>query len=211
MGSRKAIWVNSMMRLYSGNIVGDDLWLWRADHAELHPGEKANYPDISSLYWQSEQDEFRVESGLEVFGHNITIYGLAVEHANGHQTVWHGENGLVTFYQCELPYGVSQETFGDKDFRGYKVNDIVNNHEVHAPGVYSNFRNEVVRTSTAIEHPQKDEINVINAFTVRLDNNFGIESVANGIGGPAKEQGTPVRLESASERAKANLFEETKI
>ena len=85
----------------------------------------------------------------------MTIYGLAVEHANGRQTVWHGEHGLVAFYQCELPYDVSQEAFGDKNFRGYVVHKDVNHHAVHAPGVYSNFRNEVVQTSTAIEHPER--------------------------------------------------------
>lgn len=123
-----------------------------------------------------------METGLEVFGDNVTIYGLAVEHANGHQTVWHGEHGLVAFYQCELPYGVTQDTFGDKDYRGYKIQEGVTHHELHAPGVYSNFRNEVVHASTALEHPEKETINIINPFTILLDNNFGIQSIANGKG-----------------------------
>mmetsp|Transcript_10574 Transcript_10574/g.21743 ORF Transcript_10574/g.21743 Transcript_10574/m.21743 type:complete len:133 (-) Transcript_10574:1690-2088(-) len=110
---------------------------------------------------KSEQNEFRVETRIEVFSDNVTIYGHAVEHANGHQTVWHGEHGLVAFYQCELPYRVSQEAFGDQNFLGYKINEDVNHHEVHAPGIYSNFRNEIVETSTAIEHPQRDSVDVI--------------------------------------------------
>mmetsp|Transcript_11441 Transcript_11441/g.27642 ORF Transcript_11441/g.27642 Transcript_11441/m.27642 type:complete len:579 (+) Transcript_11441:107-1843(+) len=138
LGNREAISVDTMMRLHSGNIVAEDLWLWRADHAELNPKEEANYPEISPIYWQSEQNEFRVETGIEVSGKNVSMYGLAVEHANGHQTVWEGEHGFVCFYQCELPYGVDQN-FGDKKFRGYKLHNNVSNHELHAPGVYSNL------------------------------------------------------------------------
>lgn len=195
LGSREAISVNAMMRLFSGNVIGDDLWLWRADHAELLPNEDANYPEISPIYWQSEQSEFRVETGLEVAANNVTIYGLAVEHANGHQTMWSGDHGFVAFYQCELPYGVSQETFGDEDYRGYVVHENVEHHELHAPGVYSNFRNEVVKTATAIEHPERETVKIINPFTVRLDNHFGIESISNHKGFPATKQGQPCRLD----------------
>jgi hypothetical protein len=34
-GRRDAMAVDNMMRIHSGSIVGDNLWLWRADHAEL--------------------------------------------------------------------------------------------------------------------------------------------------------------------------------
>ena len=196
MGDRKAIAVDTMMKLHSGNLYADDLWLWRADHAELRPGESANYPEISPIYHQSEQDEFRAETGLEVTGDDITIYGLAVEHANGHQTVWSGHGGQVAFYQCELPYGVSHDRFGESGYTGYLIHDDVESHEVHAPGIYTNFRNEEVKVPTAITHPEKDTIQCINPFTVRLDNHFGVNSIVNGQGRPAAAQGIPVRLNS---------------
>jgi hypothetical protein len=193
-GNRADIYVDAMMRLHSGNVVGDNLWLWRADHGELNDSEQtANYPHISPLYHQSEENEFRVETGIEVTGDDITMYGLAVEHANGHQTVWSGERGVIYFYQCELPYGVKQASFGDKDFTGYLVTETVQNHTLAGAGVYSNFRNEEVRVATAIRHPDTN-IQCINPFTVRLDNNGCIESVVNGAGSAASEQGIPVRL-----------------
>ena len=193
-GNRSDIYVDAMMRLYSGNVVGENIWLWRADHCVLNDSEEApNYPHISPLYHQSEENEFRVETGIEVTGDDITMYGLAVEHANGHQTVWSGERGAMYFYQCELPYGVKQASFGDKGFTGYLVTNNVQNHTLAGAGIYSNFRNEEVRVATAIRHPETN-IQRINPFTVRLDNNGCIESVVNGVGRAASEQGVPVRL-----------------
>ena len=194
-GNRKAISVDTMVRLHSGSLYGDNLWLWRADHGELGPGEKANYPHISPIYHQAEQDEFRVENGIVVNGDDVHIDGLAVEHANGHQTIWKGENGVVNFYQCEFPYGVTDEAFAKKEYRGYVVDDSVLHHQLNAPGIYSNFRNEEVAVSTAIEHPISPTVLVQNPFTVRLDNNFGIRSILNGMGGAAVVQGVPMRLD----------------
>jgi hypothetical protein len=193
VGRRDAIAVDTMMRIHSGNIVGDNLWLWRADHAELGKHEEANYPNISPIFWQTEQDEYRVETGIEVFGDDVTMYGLAVEHANGHQLSWSGERGSVHFFQCEFPYGVDR-SFAEKEFRGYLVKDHVTEHAVYSPGIYSNFRNDEVRVSTAIEHPEKPMIYIINPFTVMLDNNGGITSIVNGKGGAALTQGKPVRM-----------------
>lgn len=97
---RTRISVDTMVIIHSGHIVGDNLWLWRADHADLMPGERANYPHISPIYWQTEKDEYRVETGIDVRGDDVTIYGLAVEHANGHQTVWSGGEWQLSFAWC---------------------------------------------------------------------------------------------------------------
>ena len=86
---RDTISVDTMVRIHSGNVIGDNLWLWRADHALLGDDE-ANYPHISPIFWQTESHEYKVDTGIEVRGDDVTIYGLAVEHANGHQTIWSG-------------------------------------------------------------------------------------------------------------------------
>ena len=182
-GDRTKIYVDAMVRLHSGNLVGDNVWLWRADHAKLQKGEEPNYPNISPDYWQVQENELQVKKyGLEVVGNDITIYGLQVEHANGHQTVWRGERGVVVFYQCELPYGVSQTSFGDPGYLGYWVEEGVSQHTVYAPGIYSNFRNHRVEVQTAMQTPTPNlsldrvlpkAVNVINPFTVLLDNHFG--------------------------------------
>ena len=192
-GNRTSIFVDYMVRIHSGNIIGDNLWLWRADHGALAPNEKANYPHISPIFWQTEKHEFRVETGAEFNGNDINLFGLAVEHANGHQTLWNGENGSVHFYQCEFPYGVGQE-FKDAEFRGYMIGETVKEHEVHAPGIYSNFRNDDVFVSTAIEHPESPSVLCHNPFTVKLDNQGGIDTIVNGKGGRASEKGMPVRM-----------------
>eukprot|EP01051_Picozoa_sp_SAG22_P009541 SAG22_NODE_801_length_7103_cov_18.044832_10_plen_55_part_00 len=49
-----------------------------------------------------------------VRGHNVTAYGLFVEHFLEDNTVWHGEHGAVYFYQNELPYDGTVKDFGDK-------------------------------------------------------------------------------------------------
>jgi hypothetical protein len=191
--NRETVSVDTMVVIHSGHVYGDNLWLWRADHAKLHQGETANYPHISSLYRQSETNEFRVNTGIKVFGNDVSIGGLAVEHANGHQVIWRGNRGEVHFFQCELPYCSGYE-FSESGFRGYLVADSVTDHACYAPGVYSNFRNADVHVATAVEHPQLDTVQVINPFTVKLDNQGGIRSVVNGQGSSTVDQGRPVRL-----------------
>ena len=186
--------VGTMIRLHSSHVVGDNVWLWRADHAALMPGEVPNCPHVSPVFYQTEQDEYRTQTGMEVLGDDVTMYGLAVEHANGHQTIWRGERGAVYFYQCELPYCVSQETFGDQDYRGYLVDESVKEHVLMGAGVYSNFRNHAVMVKTAFQYPAGIQRN--NLFTVHLDNYGSIGSIANGEGGATTVtvQGIPMRL-----------------
>ncbi|KAI2511045.1 hypothetical protein MHU86_3357 [Fragilaria crotonensis] len=194
-GDRPHYYIDCIMRIHSGNVIGDNIWIWRADHAKLMPGEKPNFEPIPA-YHQTEEDEYHVRNGIHVTGNDVIIYGLAVEHTNEHQTVWSGERGQVFFYQCELPYDVSQASFGDMDYVGYFIDDHVENHKVVAPGVYSNFRNAKVVVKSAVKHPKRNTIYCANPFTVHLDNNGCIESVVNGRGDPAREQGIPSRVGS---------------
>uniref|UniRef100_A0A7S4MRK7 Pectate lyase superfamily protein domain-containing protein n=1 Tax=Odontella aurita TaxID=265563 RepID=A0A7S4MRK7_9STRA len=180
-----------MVRIHSGNVVGDNLWLWRADHVDLRPGERPNFPPLD--YHQVVEGECPVETGIEVNGDDVTIHGLAVEHTTQHQTIWNGERGNVQFYQCEFPYDVRPH-FGTSGFLGYKVNDSVKDHIVGGIGVYSNFRDPGVTVDTAIRHPRPHQ--VIHPFIVKLDNGGVIRTVVNGNeGGAAVEQGVPIRIE----------------
>lgn len=192
-GDRTKPRVDFMVRLHSGCVLGDNLWLWRADHGALDEGEEPNYPHISPVFWQTENSEFRVETGIEVAGDNIQITGLAVEHANGHQVVWKGDRGVVHFYQCEFPYCAGHQ-FAKDEFRGYFVHHGIKDHVVYAPGIYSNFRNDPVLISTAIQHPDEPDIRFHNAFIVKLDNLGGISSVVNNKGTQAVAKGKSVRI-----------------
>lgn len=176
---------NVMIRIDSGNVYGDNLWLWRADHVKLNPGEEPNFPPLD--YHQVMLGECPCETGLEVNGNDVTIHGLAVEHTTEHNTIWNGERGKVMFYQNELPYDVD-ESFGAKGFAGYKVGDNVKSHVAKAVGVYSNFRDYSVPVATGIVHPDVEGISFQNPFVVWLNNKGFIHSVINGKGEGLKQK-----------------------
>ena len=187
-----------MVRIHSDHVLGDNIWLWRADHVELGKHELPNFPPLS--YHQIVEGEVPVATGLEVNGDYVTIHGLAVEHTTEHQVVWNGDHGNVQFYQCELPYDVSTD-FGLKNYMGYKVGENVEHHSLGGAGVYSNFRDHNVLVKTAIEHPHafKTPNQITNPFTVHLDNQGLIMTVVtdgqqNG-GGPALPQKGPSRFD----------------
>ena len=75
-----------MVTIHSNDVVGDNFWLWRADHG-------------SGVGWNCQNKP----TGLTVNGDNVTLYGLFVEHCQEYQTVWNGNGGRVYFYQSEMP------------------------------------------------------------------------------------------------------------
>jgi len=87
--------------IYTSFVVGDNLWIWRADHDKASSHDMVN-PELNLVKWGQD----RAKYGLIVYGDNITINGLAVEHFQDYQTVWNGNNGMVNFYQSEMPYDV---------------------------------------------------------------------------------------------------------
>lgn len=120
-GLMRDVSTDVMIRLHSGNIYGDNLWLWRADHTQLQPNEVPNFPGFD--FWQTVKAESLVETGLivkngasnatiagldvelkeecavknglivESGATNITIVGLAVEHTTEDQVIWKGDYG----------------------------------------------------------------------------------------------------------------------
>lgn len=166
-----------MVRIHQGNVIGDNLWLWRADHVKLAVDEMPNFPDKNLDYHQVVMGECPGKTGLEVNGDNVVIHGLAVEHTEEDQVVWNGHNGQVYFFQCELPYDVDQ-SFGANGFVGFRVNG--KNHQLGGAGVYCNFRDYNVMVKTGIVHPLAFDANVvINPFSVHLDNGGRIMTVVS--------------------------------
>lgn len=165
----------------SNNVVGDNFWIWRADH-----GVSKN-----AVGWTLNT----ADHGLIVNGDNVTIYGLAVEHFQKTQTIWNGENGHIYFYQCELPYDPpSQESWknGTVDgYPGYKVANAVKKHEAWGLGVYSYFRDASdIYLENAIEAPVSPGVKLQHMITVWLNGNpngskSGIRHILNGKGEPA--------------------------
>ncbi|KAL7623623.1 hypothetical protein AAE478_005175 [Parahypoxylon ruwenzoriense] len=158
----------------SHNVVGDQLWLWRADHGQ-------------GAAW----DANPTRNGVVVNGDNVTIYGLFNEHHREYQTFWKGNGGRVYFYQSEIPYDPpNQKSWMSKDgaangFASYKVADAVTSHEAWGLGIYSYFRDSPTKLENAIEVPKVEGVKLHHLTTVWLNGVPGSEitHIVNGTGG----------------------------
>lgn len=144
-----------MVTINSRDVVGDNFWLWRADHGQ-------------GVGWKSNRNA----TGLIVNGENVTLYGLFVEHCQQYQTLWNGNGGRVYFYQSEMPYDPpSQDAWRHGDTNGYasyKVADNVQTHEAWGLGVYCVFHAGPVVADSAIETPTAPTIKMHHMIAVRL-------------------------------------------
>src|SRR4029450_7840833 len=77
------------LRVNSNNVIGDHMWIWRADHGN---GGTAGWTTTPAA------------NGLVVNGNNVTMYGLFVEHYQQYQTIWNGNGGRTDFYQNEMAH-----------------------------------------------------------------------------------------------------------
>jgi len=171
--------VDVIVSINSGNVIGDNLWLWRADHSLVRKGEQ---PSHGLEYHLVTLGEYRCNTGLEVHGDNVTIYGLQVEHTVQDLVKWNGNGGKLYFFQSELPYDVTQESFCDKGYAGYSVDEAVESHEAYGIGVYSYFRDHECLLPSAIKAPEKSGIKFVNTFTKHLNGYGSILSIWNGRG-----------------------------
>jgi hypothetical protein len=160
----------------SNHVVGDNFWLWRADHG-------------AGAGWTTNPNR----NGLIVNGADVTIYGLFVEHCQEYQTLWNGNGGRVYFYQSEMPYDPpSQEAWSHegprpRGYASYKVADSVTSHEAWGLGVYCVFHNAPVVADTAIETPNAPGVKIHHVITRRLNRKTG-----SGIAHIWNDEGEPV-------------------
>eukprot|EP00040_Diaphanoeca_grandis_P035070 m.219537 g.219537 ORF g.219537 m.219537 type:complete len:602 (-) comp33295_c0_seq1:367-2172(-) len=163
---------STMFNIKSGNVIGDNMWLWRADHAD---GGAVTYTSNPC------------NNGLLVSGDDVIMYGLAVEHVEQDLVSWSGENGRTYFFQSELPYGVTQAQYGDKGYAGYRVAPTVKSHGGWGIGVYAYFRDNVVVVQSGIVVPPGLISSFINPLSVYLNGQpgSGIVHVINGLGNAA--------------------------
>lgn len=166
----------------SNHVIGDNLWVWRADHGD-------------GIGWETN----KTQHGIVVNGDDVTMYGLFVEHFHQYQTLWNGENGAVYFYQSEAPYDVpdqarwmNQEVNG---FASYKVADHVTHHKALGMGVYCFFNdNPTVKLHSAIEAPAGEHIHFSHITSVSLGGTGEISHVLNQSGDAAKPGNEVVRM-----------------
>lgn len=98
-------------------------------------------------------DQNAVENGIQIWGDNVTAYGVAAEHSLGDQVVWMGEGGEAWFFQSELPYGVNQTDYADKGTTGYRVGPDVKTHSANGVGAYTYFRDYKVTVKSGFVVP----------------------------------------------------------
>lgn len=157
-----------MVRINSENIVGDNFWLWRADH------------DIKGTVTNRMNP---CSTALQVLGDHITIYGLAAEHTLKNIIEWKGNGGKVYFYQSELPYDVTNADYGSLGYVSYKVDDSVTDHQAWGVGVYSSFIDPSNIVSSGIQTPStQTTIHFTNCLTVCLNKSGQITHVINDAG-----------------------------
>lgn len=170
-----------MLHIYSGNVIGDNFWLWRADH------------NVDGLIYDSANP---CKNALIVDGDDVTMYGLAVEHTLEDNVIWSGERGQTYFFQCEYPYDVSQINFGDKGFVAYRVSPQVTSHEAWGAGVYHYFRDEAVVVQSAIACPAALEEKFHSPVSVFLNGMGTVKNIVN-LRGPETSPTSPVSTPGA--------------
>ncbi|WP_175578847.1 adenylyl cyclase [Croceibacterium ferulae] len=169
------------IEINSNHVLGDHLWIWRADHGD-RPGGRVHVGC----------DESTGSQGLVVNGNAVTMYGLFVEHLQKYQTLWNGENGRTFFYQNELPYDppdqASYMAGATRGWAAYKVADHVRRHRAVGMGIYANFTADPsIVLESAVEAPRVAGVSFENVTTISLGGGMGtIAHLVNDRGAAAK-------------------------
>ena len=175
--------VKNCITVNSNDVIGDNLWVWRADHGD-------------NVAW----DKNTAKNGAVIHGDNVIMYGLFVEHFQEYQTIWDGNGGRLYFYQSEIPYDVpNQSEFMSNNgkvngFASLKVGDNVLTFESYGVGVYSYNRDATITIDRAVEVPDIEGVKLHNTVTVMLNGHPGIEHVINNSGYGVKSSGATARI-----------------
>jgi len=155
----------------SNNSIIDDVWAWRADHG-------------NGVGWTANT----AANGLIVNGNNVSAYGLAVEHYQGYEVQWNGQNGELLFFQNENPYDVPSQSawMSSSTQDGYPaiyIPNSVTSFTGYGLGSYSYFSQGVaIENAMAFQVPNAAGIHMNDLLTVFLNGSGGIASVVDGTG-----------------------------
>jgi hypothetical protein len=164
----------SLLDNASDSII-DDVWAWRADH-----GNDVGWTDNVG------------DTGVIVTGNDVTAYGLAVEHYQKTEVIWTGQGGTDVFFQNELPYDPPSQADWMKSptqdgYPAFLVGSRVKTFNGYGQGSYVVFidTTATLYDAEAFEAPQTPGVQFHDVFAVYIAGSGGLQSVINGVGGPA--------------------------
>ncbi|MFQ9516455.1 MAG: sialidase [Eubacterium sp.] len=175
--------VQNCVTIECNNVIGDNFWVWRADHS-------------TNVGW----DVNTAPNGIIINGDNVTMYGLFVEHFQEYQTIWNGNGGKLYFYQSEIPYDApNQKAFMSHDGKvnGYaslKVGDDVTRFDGYGMGVYCFNRDADIEIFSGVEVPDVEGVALHNVVTVKLNGQGQITHVVNDQGQEVTRAGNTARV-----------------
>ena len=173
--------VDACVIINSSDVIGDNFWVWRADHG-------------SGVGW----DKNTADNGIIINGDNVTTYGLMVEHFQKYQTQWNGNGGKCYMYQSELPYDIpSQDSWnapGAYGWTDYKVASNVTSHEGYGIGIYSCYQKGICYLKSAIECPDNPGVKFTNVCTYSLSGKGSIDYAINTSGYAVWENGAMCKV-----------------
>jgi hypothetical protein len=164
------------LQVNSNNVIGDHMWLWRADHGD-------------GVSWTGNT----AANGLVVNGGNVTMYGLFVEHYQQYEVLWNGQGGRTYFFQNEFPYDVPNQASwssggGTLGWAAYKVANSVTSHEAWGVGSYSFFNtNPSIVVARSFEVPDNAGVRFHDLVSVSLGGVGTINHVINDTGATANQ------------------------
>ncbi|MCR5031369.1 MAG: sialidase [Lachnospiraceae bacterium] len=169
--------------LDADHVIGDNLWVWRADHGD-------------QVAW----DKNVTKNGIVINGDDTIMYALMVEHFHEYQTVWNGNNGQLYMYQSEVPYDVpGNDVWMSRGGTRYGyaslfVNDDVERFHGEGIGIYLYNRDASVLLESVMEMPDKKGVSVHHILSVMITGNPGVAHVLNEAGGAAMTPGSKAML-----------------
>lgn len=112
--TKSQVYADTMLLVQSGNVIIDNVWLWRADHDEGGLVKNGNNP---------------CKHGIEVNGDDVYAYGLFSEHCLEDLTLWNGAGGKIYMYQSEFPYDVTA-SYGSENYGSITTTSNVKDMEM---------------------------------------------------------------------------------
>ena len=184
-GGKYAGKIDNCITINSNNVLGDNLWVWRADHSD-------------NVGWNVNT----APNGIIINGDDVTMYGLFVEHFQKYQTIWNGNNGRLYFYQSEMPYDVpKQKAYMShngkvKGYASLKISDDAENFEGYGIGIYCYNRDADIEILSGAEVPDKEGVSLHNVVTVKLTGKGQITHVINNQGDSVTGGGNTAHIKS---------------